>query len=394
MRNLYGAFLILFVMLGCSGSHEPATSAAGDPGFAPSPQQTAMPKTLLVVKQSGKKTAKHPAIDFHFHGRRLETPEDYRALVHTMDEVGVAMIANMDGGFGEAFDQTLKRMEPFGDRFIPFARLNWEGINEPGWPERAVAELERCFREGAQGLKISKRLGLGLQNPDGSYIQCDDSRLDGVWQLCAREKRPIMMHLSDPVARFYPVGPENERYEAGMWRDNAEGNYYNTGQPHYDEIFEHREAMLQKHPDTTFVMAHVASMGWNLARVAELLDKHSNVHVEISARLQELGRQPYSARSFLIKYQDRVLFGSDGNPTRESDQFWRPHWRFLESDDEYFDHPAQMLSPLGAPLQGRWKIFGVFLPDEVLRKVYYENALKFLPASRPAMEKHLAGRGS
>lgn len=394
MRNYFGAFLVLCTMLSCSSSREPASSAAGNAGFTPSPQQTAMPTTLLIVKQTEVTRAKYPAIDFHFHGRSLKTPEDYGGLVRTMDEVGVAMIANMDGGFGETFDQTLKRMEPFRDRFIPFARLNWEGIHEPGWPERTVAELERCFREGAQGLKISKRLGLALQNPDGSYIHTDDSRLDGVWQLCARLKKPVMMHVSDPVARFHPVGPENERYEAGMWRDNAEGNYHDTGHPHYDEIFEHREAMLQKHPGTTFVMAHVASMGWNLARVSQLLDKHSNVHVEISARLQELGRQPYSARAFLIKYQDRVLFGSDGNPTREPDQFWRPHWRFLESDDEYFDHPAQMLSPLGAPLQGRWKIFGVFLPDEVLRKIYYENALKFLPASRQAMEKHLAGRGS
>lgn len=390
MRNCFGAFLVLCTTLSCSGSREPAGSAAGNADFTPSPQQTAMPTTLLVVKQTEVARAKYPAIDFHFHGRSLKTPEDYTGLVRTMDEVGVAMIANMDGGFGETFDETLKRMEPFRGRFIPFARLNWEGIDDPGWPERAVAELERCFREGAQGLKISKRLGLALQNPDGSYIHCDDSRLDGVWRLCARLKKPVMMHVSDPVARFHPVGPENERYEAGMWRDNAEGNYYNTGQPHYDEIFGHREAMLQKHPDTTFVMAHVASMGWNLARVSELLDKHSNVHVEISARLQELGRQPYSARKFLIKYQDRVLFGSDGNPAREPDQFWRPHWRFLESDDEYFDHPAQMLSPLGAPLQGRWKIFGVFLPDEVLRKIYYENALKFLPASRPAMEKRLS----
>jgi predicted TIM-barrel fold metal-dependent hydrolase len=119
-------------------------------------------------------------------------------------------------------------------------------------------------------------------------------------------------------------------------------------------------------------------MGWDLARVRALLDQHPNVHVEISARLQELGRQPYTARRFFLDHQDRILFGSDGDPGRDPGAFWRPHWRFLETDDEYFDHPAQMLSPLGAPLQGRWKIFGIFLPDEVLRKVYRENALRFL----------------
>ena len=163
-----------------------------------------------------------------------------------------------------------------------------------------------------------------------------------------------------------------------MWRDSPEGNYYDTGRPHYDEIFAHREQMLEKHPDTVFVMAHVASMGWDLARVARLLDQHPNVHVEISARLQELGRQPFTARRFVMRYQDRVLFGTDGNPSREPEQFWRPHWRFLETDDEYFDHPAQMLSPLGAPLQGRWKIYGIALPDEILKKIYHNNAARIL----------------
>lgn len=340
--------------------------------------QTAMPKTLLVVDEHIPEKAKLPAIDFHVHARSLQSRADYEAFVQVMDAVGLAAICNMDGGFGETFDKNMELVQGFEDRVLHFARVNWEGINEPGWSEKAAAELERCFDEGAHGLKISKRLGLELQNEDGSYIQTDDPRLDAIWQACARRKKPVMMHVSDPVARFHPIGPENERYEAGMWRDNTEGNYYETGQPHYDEIFEAREKMLQKHPETTFVMAHVASMGWDLERVKALLDAHPNVHVEISARLQELGRQPYTARKFFLEYQDRILFGTDGAPDRDPDDFWRPHWRFLETDDEYFDHPAQMLSPLGAPLQGRWKIYGLFLSDEVLGKVYRENALRFV----------------
>lgn len=357
-----------------------ACAAAPDPESAEpaAQQQTAMPKTLLVVKESTPEKAKFPAIDFHLHARSLKARADYESLVQVMDAVGLATICNMDGGFGETFDRNMELVQGFEDRVIHFARVNWDGINEPGWSEKAAAELERCFDEGAQGLKISKTLGLELKNADGTYIQTDDPRLDAIWAACARRKKPVMMHVSDPVARFYPIGPENERYEAGMWRDNTEGNYYGTGQPNFEEIFEHREKMLRKHPDTTFVMAHVASMGWDLARVRALLDQHPNVHVEISARLQELGRQPYSARRFFLDYQDRILFGSDGDPGRDPGAFWRPHWRFLETDDEYFDHPAQMLSPLGAPLQGRWKIFGIFLPDEVLRKVYRENALRFL----------------
>ena len=337
-----------------------------------------MPKTLLVGDDSTPEKAKFPAIDFHVHARSLESKADYEKLVELMGAVGLDKICNMDGGFGEAFDHNMELAQGFEDRVLHFARLDWEGINEPGWAEKTAAELERCFDNGARGLKISKVLGLELQNADGSYIHTDDPRLDAVWQACARHGKPVMMHVSDPVARFHPIGPENERYEAGMWRDTTDGNYFETGQPHYDEIFEHREQMLAKHPETTFVMAHVASMGWDLKRVRALLDAHPNVHVEISARLQELGRQPYSARRFFVDYPDRVFFGTDGSPSRDADDFWRPHWRFLETDDEYFDHPAQMLSPLGAPLQGRWKIYGVFLPDEVLRKVYRQNALRVL----------------
>ena len=386
--------LVLIVLLaGCSGgggAGEASGDVPGKAGFTKTPQQHAMPKTLLVTKRTPVEKASEPVIDFHFHGGNLKAADDYRKLIAVMDDVGIAMIANMDGGSRERLDRALELNSQFADRFITFARVDWEGVNEPGWSEKAAAELERCFRAGAQGLKISKRLGLTLQNADGSYIQCDDPRLDSIWELCARMQKPVMMHLSDAIARFHPIGPENERYEAGMWRDDPEGNYYGTDIPGYETIFEHRAKMLERHPETTFVMAHVASMPWDLTRVEKLLDAHPNVHVEISARLQELGRQPYTARKFILKYQDRVLFGSDGDPPRGADDFWRPHWRFLETDDEYFDHPAQMLSPLGAPLQGRWKIYGIFLPEDVLRKVYYENALRFLPGAREAMTRHVS----
>lgn len=386
--------LALLSAFACSpqpAQEEAAAKFPSHPDFKPSPEQTAMPKTLLAVKETTTNKAKFPAVDFHFHGRSLETAEDYQKLVQQMDEVGVAAIFNMDGGYGEGFDRAMEVGMPYADRLLHFARVNWDGINEPGWSEKAAAELERCFKAGAHGLKISKRLGLEVQNADGSYVHTDDPRLDAVWEMCARYKKPVMMHVSDPVARFYPIGPENERYEAGMWRDTPEGNYHGTDKPHFDEIFAHREKMLERHPNTTYVLAHVASMGWDLERVSALLDKFPHANVEISARLQELGRQPYTARKFLIKYQDRVLFGTDGDPGRGSDDFWRPHWRFLETDDEYFDHPAQMLSPLGAPLQGRWKIYGVFLPDEVLRKVYHENAVRFVPGAQAAVRAMAGG---
>ena len=350
------------------------------PDFKPAPEQGPLPDSVLVVKRTPIEKAKYPAIDFHFHGRRMQTAEEYEAMIAKMDQAGVGVICNMDGGFSETFDKNMELSKPYKDRFLQFARIDWEGINEPGWSEKAAAELDRCFRAGAAGLKISKRLGLEVQNADGTYVQCDDPRLDAVWETCARNNKPVMIHVSDSVARFQPIGLANERWEAGQWRSDVDGNYYGTNRPGIEEIFAHREKMFAKHPNTRFVNAHIAMMAFDLKRVGEMLDKFPNTDVEVSARIQDLGRQPFSGREFLLKYQDRVLFGSDGNPSREVGRFWTPHWRYFETNDEYFDHPAQMLSPLGAPLQGRWAIHGAYLPDEAIRKIYYQNALKYLPA--------------
>jgi hypothetical protein len=153
--------------------------------------------------------------------------------------------------------------------------------------------------------------------------------------------------------------------------------------------------MIAKHPKTVYILAHIAHLGYDLKRVAAFLDKYPNANVDLSAAIQEVGRQPRASRKFLIQYRDRVFFGTDGEAPRmnDLDGFWRPHFRFFETEDEYFDHPAQMLSPQGAPLHGRWKIYGIGLPDDVLRKIYYQNALSYLPAARPAMQKHLAAGG-
>ena len=364
------------------------------PGFKPTPLQNAMPKSKLVVKETKIEKARFPAMDVHFHGRVLNSRENYEKVISIMDQVGVAMIVNLDAGFGKRFDENIKLGEPYRDRFIHLARLNWEGVNDPGWSEKTAAELERCFRAGAQGLKISKELGLDLKNADGSYIQCDDPRLDPIWEMCAKHGKPVVHHVGDTLERFNPIGPENERYEAGLWRETPEGNYYGTGQPGYEEIHQHREKMLAKHPKTVFILAHIGMMGFDLAKCAQLLDKYPNTNFDVSAAIQDVGRQPRTARPFLIKYQDRIFFGTDGGAGRmnDVDGFWRPHFRFFETEDEYFDHPAQLLSPEGAPLHGRWKIYGVSLPDQAIRKIYYENALKYFPEARAAMKKHLAER--
>jgi len=362
------------------------------PEFKPAPEVPAMPKALMKFPRTAIGRAKYPAIDFHLHGGSLKTAADYKKMIGLMDQTGVAMICNMDGGYGSTFDRNIEVGAPFRDRVIPFARLNYEGINDPGWPAKATAELERCFRAGAQGLKIAKELGLSFKNRDGSYIQADDPRFDPIWEMCAKYNRPVMIHLSDSYGRFLPIGPENERYEAGLWRTSPEGNYYQTGHPTPEVIEKARENMHARHPNTRFVNAHFAMLYYDMDKVAALLDKFPNADIELSATVQDLGRAPIMIRKFFLKYQDRILFGSDGNPGRGIEEFWIPHWRFLETFDEHFDHPAQLRSATGAPLHGRWRIYGIGLPDDVLRKVYYANALRYLPAARESFEKQLAAQ--
>ena len=362
------------------------------PEFKPTPEAPPIPKALMKFPRTDIHRAKFPVVDFHLHGRALQTAADYQKMVALMDQTGIAVISNMDGGYGKAFDQNIKVGDAYKDRVLQFARLNYEGINEPGWSEKATAELERCFRAGAHGLKIAKELGLTFKNKDGSYIQADDPRFDSIWELCARYNKPVMIHLSDSYGRFLPIGPENERYEAGLWRSSPDGNYYKTGHPTMDVIEKARENMHTKHPKTRFVNAHFAMLYYDMDKVASLLDRYPNADIELSATVQDLGRAPRMIREFFLKYQDRILFGSDGNPGRVIEEFRVPHWRFLETFDEHFDHPAQLRGPTGAPLHGRWRIYGIGLPDDVLRKVYYANALKYLPAARPTVERLLAAR--
>jgi predicted TIM-barrel fold metal-dependent hydrolase len=366
--------------------------AQKNPEFRPAPDVPAMPKALMKLPRTNITRARFPAVDIHFHGRSLRTDQDYKKLINMMDEINLAVISNMDGGFGQDFDRAMKIGEPYKDRILHFARLNYDGLNEKGWSERAAAELERCFKAGAHGLKIWKDVGLDFKNPDGTYIQADDPRFDPIWDLCARYNKPVMIHLSDSYGRFLPIGPENERYEAGLWRHDTEGNYYNNGHVTPDVIERARENMHRKHPNTRFINAHVAMLYHDMDRVTEFLDKYPNADVEISAAVQDLGRAPILIRKFFLKYQDRILFGSDGNPGRGVEEFWIPHFRFLETYDEHFDHPAQLRSPTGAPLHGRWKIYGIGLPDYVLRKVYYTNALRYVPAARATVERRLAAR--
>jgi predicted TIM-barrel fold metal-dependent hydrolase len=357
------------------------------------PDVPPMPLTLLRLPRTKITRAKFPAIDFHLHASGLTDVAAYQRLITLMDSIGMGAIANMDGGTGQALDAALKAGEAYRDRVATFITFSPDGINEPGWSQRFAAEMERAFKSGVLGMKVHKTLGQSARNPDGSFIQADDPRLDPIWEMAARYAKPIMIHMSDSIGRFYPIGPKNERYEAGLWRrpgDTSE-NLFRDG-PRHDVIEKARENMHRKHPKTHFVNAHMAMLYYDPQKLAAFLDTYPNADVEISATLQDLGRAPRLWREFLIKYQDRVLMGSDGNPSRGADEFWIPHWRYLETYDEYFYHPAQIRTPGGSPGHGRWNISGIGLPDPVLRKIYYQNALRHLPSLRPSIEKQLAGR--
>lgn len=369
-------------------------AVAPPPGWKPSGEETPpMPLTLLRLPRTNITRAKYPAIDFHVHAGGLTTPEAYQQLIRLMDTIGMGAIVNLNGGTGANLDTVLTTGQPYRDRVATFITFSAQGINEPGWSQKFAAEMERAFKAGVSGMKVSKQLGQGARNPDGTFIQADDPRLDPVWEMAARYNRPVMIHTSDSIGRFYPIGPKNERYEAGLWHKpgDTEGNLYVEG-PKHEVIEKARENMHRKHPKTRFVNAHMAMLYYDPQKLATFLDTYPNADVEISATVQDLGRAPRLWREFIIKYQDRVLMGSDGNPSRQPDEFWTPHWRYLETYDEYFYHPAQIRTPGGSPGHGRWNISGIGLPDGVLRKVYYQNALRHLPALRPSIERQIAAR--
>ena len=362
------------------------------PDFKPAPEVPAMPKALMKFPRTPISRVKFPAIDFHFHGRELKTVADYQKLVRLMDQTGIGVICNMDAGFGKTFDNNMKLDEPVRDRIVQFARVDFEGINKPGWAAKAAAELDRCFRAGAVGLKINKVLGLDLKNPDGTYIQSDDPRFDPIWEMCARHNKPVMIHTSDSYGRFLPIVRRTSamRPACGAMTPRAITTRPVSRPPRSSKRRARICTPSIPRPASSTPTWRCCTTTW--IRLPPFWTSIPTPTSRSRPAVQDLGRAPLWIRKFFLKYQDRILFGSDGFPERGIEEFWVPHWRFLETFDEYFDHPAQLRSPTGAPLHGRWRIYGIGLPDDVLRKVYYTNALRYLPSVKASIEKQLAAR--
>jgi predicted TIM-barrel fold metal-dependent hydrolase len=335
------------------------------------------PRSMLITKATEVTKPAFPAIDVHNHlggGKETLTPARVQHYVSEMDAAGVRTVVNLDGGWGDRLKESIAALDlAYPGRFLTYALIDFSGIDEPSWSDREAARLTESFEAGAKGLKFHKTFGLGVRYKDGRYMPVDDPKLDPIWEVCARHKRPVEIHTGDPGAFFTPLDRFNERWHE--LNDHPDWLFHGANFPARSELHAQRIKVIARHPNTTFICAHMANDGEDLAEVGRWLDQYPNMYVDIDARISELGRQPYSSRRFFLKYQDRIMFGTDTSPNQQA---YRMYYRFLESDDEYFD-PAG-----GHHRQGFWMIYGVFLPKDVLEKLYYKNAERLLFGLRPA----------
>lgn len=351
------------------------------------------PRSQLAVPQTALTHAKYPCVNVHTHPGRI-SDDELISLARTMDEARVAVSVALDGESGARFLQLQQRLEKLAPgRFVIFLRMDYQGdgdpddrrtwdVARPGFGERMADKLAEAVRLGAGGLKLLKSLGLEIRDADGTLIAPDDPRFDPVWQRAGELGVPVLWHCADPLAFFQPINEHNERYEE--LARHPEWSFHGGDFPSHAELIAAQLRVIGRHPETTFICAHMANLPEDLAQLGEALDQHPNMYVETSARVAELGRQPYTTREFFLKYADRILFGTDGPGTVDK---LRPHFRFLETKDEYFPYVDD---PTRFPPQGLWNIYGVGLPDDVLRKVYYENAERLIPGIQELRVKRIA----
>lgn len=334
------------------------------------------PQSKLITKTTQTHKPKFPVIDAHNHlsdefGGGWDKKPLSQLLDH-LDEAGVTHYIDLDGGWGE--DILYRHLDyfkqPAPDRFKIFGGVDWSKWAEMGdaFPEWAAGRLKVQKERGAEGLKIWKPLGLHVKDHMGQLVKVDDPRLSPLWQAAGELGLPTLVHIADPVAFFDPIDETNERWEE--LGEHPDWAFTSPPFPPFMEIVNGFAHVIARHPNTTFIGAHVGCYAENLEWVGALMDRCPNFYIDFSARIAELGRQPYTARRFFIQHADRILFGTDMGPDVD---VYRLYYRFLETDDEYF---AYHTSPL--PDQGRWNIYGLHLPDDVLEKVYRKNAERIL----------------
>ncbi len=397
-----------------AGPTQPPASSSADPGqraqqtsaeqttSPPVPSAKSLPlaefrpRSMLKVPRTQLTQATFPVVDVHTHClyRFKGDPAALDAFVTQMDRNHVAVCVSLDGTLPDGFARQKEYLwTKYRDRFVLFANINWRGdglpsepatwaCHQPGFARLIAAQLEQAKRDGASGLKIFKRLGLQYRNPDGSLVRIDDPRWDPIWAACGRLGLPVLIHTADPAAFFAPVDKTNERWEE--LSRHPDWRFAGPSYPTRNELLEARNRVIARHPETRFIAAHVANNPEDLTTVGKWLQTYPNLYVEIASRIGELGRQPYSSRRFFIQHAERILFGTDGPwPSTRLHLYWR----FLETFDEYFPYSEKPFPP-----QGFWQIYGIGLPEDVLRKVYHENAARIVPGVRQRLDRQRAAR--
>lgn len=326
------------------------------------------PKSMLHAKEHPIDRAKFPVFDVHQHVNDAMRIEDHMPpadLIARMDKLNIKTIVILTGMWGQKLQHVIDEMvKPYPGRFLVFTQIDWSKIDDPNFSREMVEQIDDSVHRGARGLKVLKDLGLGVRDKTGKLITVDDPRLDPVWEECGRLGIPVSIHVTDPEAFFHPVDANNERYEE--LTEHPDWSFYGPRFPTKQAILDARNRVFARHPHTKFIALHMGNWPENLDYVGEVLDRYPNTYVEFGAREAELGRQPRRSREFFLKYQDRIMFGTDNGP---EEGMYQNYFRWLETGDEYFDY-------WGYPGQGRWKIYGMELPDSVLEKIYHRNADK------------------
>jgi predicted TIM-barrel fold metal-dependent hydrolase len=327
------------------------------------------PTPALKTRETRVQRAKYPATDIHAHWPATLEPA---ALLKAMDELGVERAVNLSGGFGPQLDRMLAKYHDVAPgRLVIFGNIDFSKIDEPTFAADHVAMLERAHARGMAGVKIFKNLGLTIKDRSGTVVAIDDPRIDPIWAACGRLGIPVLIHSADPVAFFDPIDEKNERWL--QLKRHPDWSFFGPAFPAREEVLAQRDRVIGRHSKTTFIGAHLGDNGEDLAALEARLRRHPNFVVDLSAREAEMGRQPYTSRAFLIRWQDRVLFGTDRYPGRPDQPRHRLYYRLLETADEYFkyyDHPF--------PPTGEWRVYGLHLPDGVLKKIYQSNADRVL----------------
>jgi predicted TIM-barrel fold metal-dependent hydrolase len=334
------------------------------PEFAPPSIVDYRPKSMLVTEEHLVPKAKYPVVDIHSHQRA--TAENMEELIAELDALNVQVLVNLSGGSGDELREGIEtiRNSPYEDRFRMFANVDFTDVG-PGFGEKAATQLQQDIEAGAIGLKIFKDLGMTIQKTDGSRLHIDDPELDPIWEMAGQMNVPVLIHTAEPPAFFEEPDYTNERWlELALFPSRRN---YGPDQVGFETLLAERDRMFKKHPSTRFIAAHFGYHAHDLKRAAEVLDSIPNMYLDLSAVLYDFGRQPRAAREFFIKYQDRLLFGKDAYQPSE----YPYYWRVFETADEYFDYYRDY--------HAFWKLYGMDLPDEVLRKIYYENALEVAP---------------